>query len=114
MATSKRTGGDYTSRRERGYRVTKYPKGYDRRGYPIICGLLDSNGNECSQPSRDGWGLCDHHWEERQRQLAGKEIRSPQDLDYVVTPVPKVSKKRRSAKRRGRRPVITVNIDPDL
>lgn len=47
MAISKKTGREYQSRRERGHRVTKYPKGYDQWGMPIICGVPDADGNEC-------------------------------------------------------------------
>ena len=67
MAYSKKTGREYQSRRERGYRVTKYPKGYDRWGMPTICGLIDADGNECLNDSI--YGLCDDHKEERAKKL---------------------------------------------
>ena len=46
MAFSNKQGREYQSRRERGYRTTKFPKGYDKWGMPIICGLIDADGNE--------------------------------------------------------------------
>ena len=45
MAFSYKQGREYQSRFERGYRTTKYSKGYDRWGMPIICGLIDADGN---------------------------------------------------------------------
>ncbi len=46
MAFSYKTAREYQGRRERGYKTTKFPKGYDRWGMPIICGLIDADGNE--------------------------------------------------------------------
>ena len=68
MAFSYKQGREYQSRFERGYRTTKYSKGYDRWGMPIICGLRDSNGNECLNKT-SSYGLCDKHQEERDRKL---------------------------------------------
>lgn len=54
MATSRKTGREYQSRREREYKPvertykpTKYPQGFDTWGQPIICGVRDADGNEC-------------------------------------------------------------------
>ncbi len=66
MAFSRKTGREYQSRQDRGLRPTKYPEGYDRFGMPIICGLLDDEGNEC-QTVVSLYGLCDAHEEERRR-----------------------------------------------
>ena len=68
MAFSYKQGREYQSRRERGYRTTKFPKGYDRWGMPIICGLIDADGTECLNKT-SSYGLCDEHQEERDRKL---------------------------------------------
>lgn len=70
MATSKSTGREYESRREKGYRSdkrpykpTRYPKGFDRWGQPNICGVFDTDtGNECRDPISEGFGRrCEYH-----------------------------------------------------
>ena len=65
MAFSSKDG--FHSRRKRGYKPTKYPKGWDRRGMPIICGIVDEDGNECLNESF--YGRCDMHREEQHRKL---------------------------------------------
>ena len=116
MATSKRTGQQYYSRRERGYRVTKFPKGYDRWGYPIICGVLCSDGTECPNPSWSGWRRCEYHQEEHDRHLAGRKIEWPQRLVYEVTPAPPMRKKKRSGAKKASELelVIAEMIDPTI
>jgi hypothetical protein len=74
MAYSKKTGREYQSRRERGYRIPKSPKGYDRLWMPTVCGLIDADGNECLNDSV--YGLCDEHYEERMRRLGQWRDRS--------------------------------------
>ena len=99
MAISKKTGRKYDSRRDRGLQPTKYPKGYDRWGYPIICGVRCSDGTECPNPSRAGWGRCEYHQEEYDRHLAGRKVEWPERLVYEVTPAPPPPKKKREPKK---------------
>lgn len=72
MAFSNKQGREYQSRRERGHRTTKFPKGYDRRSMPIICGLIDADGNECPNKT-SSYGLCDEHKEEEIESSAGSD-----------------------------------------
>ena len=73
MATSKKAGdGEFYSRRKRGARPTKYPKGFDRWGYPTTCGVVVDAGKECPDTSFMVWGPCQRHWAERMREL-GRE-----------------------------------------
>ncbi len=67
MAFSKKVSREARSRRQRGYKVTKHPYGFDRWHMPIICGLVDADGNEC--PNTSSYGLCDKHSEERYREF---------------------------------------------
>ena len=73
MAFSRKQGREYRSRRERGYRTTKFPAGYDRWGMPIICGYIDADGNECLEKT-SSYGLCDEHRQERRRMLDAREV----------------------------------------
>ena len=66
MAYSKRR--DFQTRRQRGYRIEKSPKGFDRFGMPIICGFRDQDGKEC-QNRVSLYGHCDDHYEQRMRRL---------------------------------------------
>ena len=68
MAYTPKNGRGYRNRQFPESRPTKYPKGYDRWGMPIICGLIDDEGNEC-QTVVSLYGLCDPHYEERMRRL---------------------------------------------
>ena len=69
MAISKRTGREYQSRREmgyrpqkRGYKLERYPKGYDRLGQPTICGVIDpETGKECPEPNWEHYVRCEYH-----------------------------------------------------
>ena len=83
MAFSNKQGREYQSRRERGYKPTKYSKGYDRWGMPIICGLIDADGNECLTKTFS-YGLCDKHQEERDRKL-GRFLDRPEFFETRST-----------------------------
>jgi len=67
MVFPKKSSREARSRRDRGYKATKHPYGFDRWYMPIICGLVDADGNEC--PNTLSYGLCDKHKEERYREL---------------------------------------------
>ena len=68
MAYSRKNGKGSRNRQFPESRPTKYPKGYDRWGMPIICGLIDADGQECLNKT-SSYGLCDEHKEERRRVL---------------------------------------------
>ncbi|MFP3882939.1 MAG: hypothetical protein ACLFRT_15340 [Actinomycetota bacterium] len=86
MAISKKTGREYQSRRERGYkpsrrsaRRVKFPKRYDRWGQPAICGVIDPDtGKECDQPSASPACRCEYHEE-----LAQELTRAAPSADAV-------------------------------
>lgn len=77
MARSKRTGKEYESRREKGYRPdkrpykpTKYPKGFDKLGQPTTCGVEDKvTGKECPKPVAELRHRCEYHQELHERKL---------------------------------------------
>jgi hypothetical protein len=114
MAKSRKTGREYQSRWEAGYRTTKYPKGFDSGGYPIGCDAIDTEGNKC--PAQTGWGFCEYHREELDRQTEGWPTNLLERPEVVFTPPPKAPKKKRGGSKKGRRsrPVIAVKIDPNL
>ncbi len=68
MAFPKKVSREARRRRNRGYKVTKHPYGFDRWYMPIVCGLVDADGNECPNKT-SSYGLCDKHKEERNREL---------------------------------------------
>ena len=68
MAYSPKNGRGSRNRQFPESRPIKYPKGYDRWGMPIICGLRDADGKECLNKT-SSYGLCDQHREERHRNL---------------------------------------------
>jgi len=68
MSHTNRRRRGLQKRQNLGYKPPKYPKGYDRWGMPIICGLIDADGNECLNKT-SSYGLCDEHREERHREL---------------------------------------------
>lgn len=68
MATSKKTGREYRSRRDRGYtaakrtyKPTRYPKGFDRWGQPVTCGVRDAEGKECRARVVGAGPRCEYH-----------------------------------------------------
>ena len=69
MARSKRTGREYESRREKGYRPDKrdykperYPDGFDRWGQPTTCGVIDpETGKECPELRWEHHARCEYH-----------------------------------------------------
>lgn len=68
MAISKKTGREYQSRCDRGYaaaqltyKPTRYPKGFDRWGQPITCGVRDEDGNECRRRVVGIDPRCEYH-----------------------------------------------------
>lgn len=114
MAKSKKTGQDYQSRREAGYRTAKYPKGFNSRGYPTGCDVIDLEGNKC--PDRTSLGICEYHREELDRQTERWPINPLERAEVVFTPPPKAPKRKRGGSKTARRsqPVIAVKVDPDL
>jgi hypothetical protein len=70
MATSKKSGdGEFYSRRRRGYRTQKFPKGFNRWGSPIHCGIREvPGGAECGAKA-EYLGMCDHHADQRIEQI---------------------------------------------
>ena len=67
MAFPKKVSREARSRRNRGYKPTKHPYGFDRWWFPTICGLVDADGNECPNKT-SSYGLCDEHREQRHRE----------------------------------------------
>jgi len=114
VAKSKKTSQDYQSRREAGYRTAKYPKGFNSRGYPTGCDVIDLEGNKC--PDRTSLGICEYHREELDRQTERWPINPLERAEVVFTPPPKAPKTKRGGSKTARRsqPVIAVNVDPDL
>ena len=84
MAISKSSGREYESRRDRGtrpdkrpYKVTPYPRGFDRWGQPIICGVIDQEtGKECRDPVVELRHRCEYH-----QALHEQEQSRPEQLD---------------------------------
>jgi len=68
MAYRPKNGRGYRNRQFPESRPTKYPKGYDRWGMPIVCGLIEADGKECLNKT-SSYGLCDEHRAERHREL---------------------------------------------
>ena len=86
MATSKSSGREYESRRERGtrpdkraYKPTRYPKGFDRWGQPTTCGVIDeATGKECPDPVEELRQRCESHQTLHEERLSEPEQVDPE------------------------------------